>query len=60
MVWNDELTKMVSAIKKEKTDVNIFVVDANKVFSKVLDNPKSFKQTASYKNTTAYCDAYAK
>jgi hypothetical protein len=38
----------------------VFTIDTNKYFTEVLNNPASFPQTALYKNTTAYCDAYAK
>jgi hypothetical protein len=58
--WNDALADMAKSIKKAFPDVNIFIIDANKYFTQVLDKPSSFKQTALYKNTTAYCDAYAK
>jgi hypothetical protein len=58
--WNAALTNMTKALKFERSDVNIFTVDANSLFTKVLDNPASFPQTANYKNTTAFCDAYQK
>jgi phospholipase/lecithinase/hemolysin len=40
--------------------VNVWVYDSNASFSAVLDNPAVYTQTAGYKNTTAYCDAYEK
>lgn len=58
--WNDALLKLTKALKSDRPDVNIFTVDANDLFTKVLDNPASFPQTELYKNTTAYCDAYSK
>ena len=51
---------MAKAIKKEKKDVNMFIVDAHKLFTQVLDRPSSHAQTAGLKNTTSYCDAYEK
>lgn len=60
LAWNNELVAMAKAVKKEKTDVNIFTVDANAVFTQVLNKPSSYPQTAGYKNTTAYCTAYEK
>ncbi|CZR65563.1 uncharacterized protein PAC_15463 [Phialocephala subalpina] len=57
---NEALLDVAACIKDEKPDVNVFTVDANKYFTEVLDKPSSFKQTAQYKNTTAYCVAYEK
>jgi len=57
--WNDALISLAKSIKTDKPDVNVFTIDTNKYFTEVLDNPKSFPQTALYKNTTNYCDAYA-
>ncbi|KAE8453661.1 hypothetical protein EG329_009172 [Mollisiaceae sp. DMI_Dod_QoI] len=56
--WNSALVDMAKSVKAEKPDVNIFTVDSNKYFTQVLDDPKSYPQTAGYKNTTAYCGAY--
>ncbi|KAH8666516.1 hypothetical protein BX600DRAFT_539643 [Xylariales sp. PMI_506] len=39
-------------------DVNVWVYDANAVFTRVLDHPASYPQTALYKNTTDYCVDY--
>ena len=58
--WNDLLISMAKSLKSTFPDTNVFTVDANKYFTEVLNNPKKFPQTAGYKNTTAYCDAYAK
>ncbi|TVY46295.1 Acetylesterase [Lachnellula occidentalis] len=56
--WNAALLNLAKSLKSNHSDVNIFTVDANALFTKVLDNPASYPQTALYKNTTAYCDAY--
>lgn len=56
--WNAALMNMAQTLKADKPDVNVFTVDSNKYFTQVLDNPKSYPQTAGYKNTTAYCVAY--
>lgn len=58
--WNDALSSMAKILKTDKPEVNVFTIDTNAIFSEVLDNPGSFPQTAGYKNTTAYCTAYAK
>ena len=60
LAWNTELIAMAKSLKADKPDVNVFTVDSNKLFTEVLDNPKSFPQTALYKNTTSYCVAYEK
>jgi len=56
--WNDQLITLAKNLKDLRPDVNIFTVDANSIFTKVLDDPTSYPQTAIYKNTTNYCDAY--
>jgi len=58
LAWNNALITMAKSLKADKPDVNVFTVDANKLFTEVLDNPKSFPQTALYKNTTDYCVVY--
>ncbi|PQE11689.1 fungal cellulose binding domain-containing protein [Rutstroemia sp. NJR-2017a WRK4] len=56
--WNTLVTDLAQNLKKTFSDVNVFTVDAHSIFTKVLDNPASYPQTALYKNTTAYCAAY--
>lgn len=58
--FNDKIGDLADQLKDAHSDVNIFTVDTNELFTDVLDKPSSFPQTALYKNTTAYCDAYAK
>ncbi|KAL2073938.1 hypothetical protein VTL71DRAFT_11264 [Oculimacula yallundae] len=58
LAWNAALVTMARAIKVEKPDVNIFVVDSYKYFTEVLDKPQEYKQTALYRNTTSYCAEY--
>lgn len=58
--FNDRVGQLADQLKDAHSDVNIFTVDTNALFTDVLDKPSSFPQTALYKNTTAYCDAYAK
>ncbi|ESZ99189.1 hypothetical protein SBOR_0396 [Sclerotinia borealis F-4128] len=56
--WNDRLAALAQNLKRTFSDVNIFTIDVHALFTNVLDNPKSFPQTAVYQNTTAYCIAY--
>ena len=58
--WNNALKKMAESLKDDYRDVNVFTIDTNKIFTQVLNKPSSYPQTASYKNTTAYCVAYEK
>lgn len=58
--WNARVVGMAQAVKGGLEGVNVFVVDANKVFTEVLDDPGSFVQTEGYLNTTSYCEAYEK
>jgi phospholipase/lecithinase/hemolysin len=60
LAWNKALISMAKSLKRQFSDVNIFTVDANQLFTKVLDDPASFPQTALYKNTTSCCLAYEK
>lgn len=58
--WNDGVAALASNLKSNHTDVNVFTVDVNTLFTQILDNPASFPQTALYQNTTTYCVAYEK
>jgi phospholipase/lecithinase/hemolysin len=60
LAWNIELVAMAQQLKSDRPDTNVFTVDANMLFTEVLNNPASFPQTAGYKNTTGYCVAYEK
>lgn len=59
-LYNSMIAKLAKTLKKQHPEINIFTVDANAIFTKVLDKPSSYPQTALYKNTTAYCDGYQK
>jgi len=39
-------------------DTTVFQFDTNYLFTKVLNNPAEFPETARYRNTTNYCLAY--
>lgn len=59
--FNGIIVSLSQKLKENHTDeVNVWIYDANKSFSEVLDKPESYPQTATYKNTTEYCDAYQK
>ena len=60
LAWNTLVISMAQDLKSLFPDINVFTIDANAIFSAVLDDPTSNPLTAGYKNTTAYCDAYQK
>ena len=57
--WNRRLIKVVRQLREKHRDVTIFALDTYAIFNAVLNNPKVFPQTAGYRNTTSYCEAYA-
>jgi phospholipase/lecithinase/hemolysin len=57
--WNGLLMKFGRQFREMHADVAIFVFDTYTLFNTVLNNPKVFPQTAGYKNTTNFCEAYA-
>lgn len=57
--WNRRVAAQSRNLTSTYHDVISFLFDTNKVFTQVLDNPCTYPQTCAYKNTTAYCDAYA-
>jgi phospholipase/lecithinase/hemolysin len=58
--WNSRLANMTSQFKATHKGVETFIFDTNALFSKVIQDPKSYPQTAGLKNVTAFCDAYKK
>jgi phospholipase/lecithinase/hemolysin len=58
--FNNRISGLAGTLKERHGDVNVFAVDTYELFTDVLDKPSSYAQTALYKNTTAYCSAYAK
>ncbi|PGH13932.1 hypothetical protein AJ79_03347 [Helicocarpus griseus UAMH5409] len=57
--WNDRVDKLAKKTR-ERENVNVFQFSTHKLFTKVLDNPRSCKLTAGYKSTKKYCKEYAK
>ncbi|KAF1977338.1 hypothetical protein BU23DRAFT_294399 [Bimuria novae-zelandiae CBS 107.79] len=58
-VWNSKLANLTSAFSKRHSNKpKIFVHDTHALFTQVINNPKSFEQTAGLKNVTGYCTAY--
>jgi phospholipase/lecithinase/hemolysin len=57
--WNQKVTDFAKTLKT-KRNTNVWVYDSNKSFGEVMDKPSSHPESASLKNTTAYCEAYQK
>jgi len=57
-LFNGMITTLASTLKTQHSETNVFTVDTNTIFTQVLNNPKSYPQTAGYKNLTNYCVAY--
>lgn len=55
-IYNKKVEQRVKALKNTHKDVWAQVFNSKKVFDKILDKPKSY----GLKNTTSYCDSYAK
>jgi len=60
LYWNDLIIQLATEFRDTFPDANIFTSDAWKVFTEVLDDPKSYNATSGLRNTTAYCVAYQK
>lgn len=58
--FNSRIASLANSLRREHTDVTLWVHDTYDVFNNVLNWPGSYPQTKGYKNTTAYCDVYAK
>lgn len=57
--FNIRLGWLVSSLAQRHPDTTLFLFDTNWLFTRVLDNPQQFEETAVYLNTTEYCPAYA-
>lgn len=51
---------LASELQSKNDDANVWVVDTTIPFNAALDDPTSFPQTSGLKNTTGFCQAYAK
>jgi len=58
--WNKRLREMVDTFQANHTGTKVFVHDTWGLFSKVIEDPASYEQTAGLKNVTGYCAAYMK
>jgi phospholipase/lecithinase/hemolysin len=56
--WNERLSAMVTQFQANHTGVKVSIHDTYGLFKNVIEDPKSYEQTAGLKNVTAYCPAY--
>ncbi len=56
--WNTRLQRLADDFSRTFEDISVFHFDLHHLFEQVLDDPTSFPQTASIKNTTDSCDIY--
>lgn len=56
--WNAGVANMAANLSQTYDDATTFVFNTHKLFKQVLNNPKSYPQTAVYQNTTDYCTDY--
>ncbi|KAL8832457.1 MAG: hypothetical protein Q9170_004868 [Blastenia crenularia] len=56
--FNYRMTRLFASFTTQHRDVTVILFNTNSLFSRVIDNPSVFPQTAIYKNTTGSCKAY--
>ena len=52
------LAYLASNLTHAHPDVTVFQFDTHALFTKVIEDPKSYPQTAIYKNTADNCEEY--
>ena len=56
--WNGRVTGLAGSFSGQHPDTSVFAFDSHKLFSEILANPASHKETAGIKKTTSFCQAY--
>ena len=56
--WNRRLAQLSLNLSSVYPDTAVFLLDSNKLFNEVLDDPSSHIETAGYRNLTGYCEVY--
>jgi len=56
---NFRLGALVYNLGLRHPDTTSFLFDTNLLYTRVLNDPEQFMETADLKNTTSYCQAYA-
>ena len=58
--FNLKIRNMATSLVERHKDATAFVFDTFTLFNEVLDDPSSHDETAVYRNTTDFCQAYAR
>jgi hypothetical protein len=58
--WNTKLKSLSAKLLSTYPDVTASVFSTNAVFSEILDHPKAFAQTSTFRDLTTFCAGYAK
>lgn len=58
--WNAKLKNMTDKFSARHDSANMFIHDTHGAYAAALEDPTVFPQTSGIKNTTGYCEAYAK
>ena len=56
--FNFRLGALAWSLVGRHSDATVFQFNTHALFSRVLENPAQFPETAGYRNTTGYCQAY--
>ncbi|KAL8928229.1 MAG: hypothetical protein Q9208_001939 [Pyrenodesmia sp. 3 TL-2023] len=56
--FNYRMAVLFNGFTKAHGDVSVLLFNTNMLFSKTIDDPSTYPQTAIYKNTTGTCKAY--
>lgn len=56
--WNKMVTQLADGLRSKHSDTAVFNFDTYSLFRKVQKDPKKYKQTEGYKNTTGFCPLY--
>jgi hypothetical protein len=58
--WNSQVVALSNELQTSHSGVTTTVFSTNEVFSRILDNPAVFAQTAVVKDTKDFCAGYSR
>lgn len=56
--WNGKMTRIVTDLNR-KQGATAFLFDTNALYNRVIDDPCSYPETCTLKDTATYCPTYA-
>lgn len=56
--WNDGVAQLADDLRR-RPGATVFLYDAHAPSSTAMDDPAAFPETAVYRNTTGFCEAYS-